>query len=87
MHQFTRAVFNSQNGQFRFVGKEEQQVADACKRLVQDVIVCWNCYYLNQQLCKLHLPSGWLADAIARMSPVSWQHIDLQGEFDISGLG
>ena len=25
-----------------------------------------------------------MADAIARMSPVSWQHINLQGEFDFS---
>ena len=25
-----------------------------------------------------------LADAIAHMSPVSWQHINLQGEFDFS---
>ena len=25
-----------------------------------------------------------LVDANARMSPVSWQHINLQGEFDFS---
>ena len=25
-----------------------------------------------------------MADAIARMSPVSWQHINLHGEFDFS---
>jgi len=84
-HQFARAVFYGQNGQLHYAGKEEQQVTDACKRLVQNVIVCWNCLYLHQQL--FQAPAGerqWLADAIARRSPVSWQHINLQGEFDFS---
>ena len=78
-------MFYGQNGQFRYAGKEEQQLADACRRLVQNVIVCWNCLYLNQQL--FQVPSTErqaLADAIARISPVSWQHINLQGEFDFS---
>ncbi|GAA3977044.1 Tn3 family transposase [Hymenobacter antarcticus] len=84
-HQFARAVFYGQNGQFRYAGKEEQQLADACKRLVQNVIVCWNCLYLNQQLFQAPpVERQALADAIARMSPVSWQHINLQGEFDFS---
>ena len=83
--QFARAVFYGQNGQFRYASKEEQQVADACKRLVQNVIVCWNCLYLNQQLFQASPAERQaLADAIARMSPVSWQHLNLQGEFDFS---
>ena len=39
-----------QNGQIPYNGKEEQQLADACKRLVQNVIVCWNYLCLNQYL-------------------------------------
>ena len=39
-HTFARAVFYGQNGQISYAGKEEQQVADACKRLVQNTIVC-----------------------------------------------
>lgn len=39
-HPFARAVFYGQNEQFRYAGKEKQQVADACKRLVQNVIIC-----------------------------------------------
>ena len=49
-HSFARAVFYGQNGQIPYAGKEEQQLADACKRLVQNVIVCRNCLYLNQYL-------------------------------------
>jgi len=52
---------------------------------VQNVIVCWNCLYLNQQLFQVPATERQaLADAIARMSPVSWQHVNLQGEFDFS---
>jgi hypothetical protein len=31
-------VFYGQNGPFRYAGKEEQQLADACKRLVQNAL-------------------------------------------------
>jgi len=34
-HHFARSVFYGQNGQLAYAGKEEQQLADACKRLVQ----------------------------------------------------
>ena len=84
-HHFARAVFYGQNGQLRYAGKEEQQVADACKRLVQNAIVCWNCLYLTHTL--FQRPAGErqaVAEAIAGMSPVSWQHINLQGEFNFS---
>ncbi|SHM24284.1 Tn3 family transposase [Hymenobacter psychrotolerans] len=84
-HQFARAVFYGQNGQLHYAGKEEQQVADTCKRLVQNVIVCWNCLYLNQQLFQAPPAERQaLANAIACRSPVSWQHVNLQGEFDFS---
>ena len=79
-HNFARAVFYGQNGQIPYAGKEEQQLADACKRLVQNVIVCWNCLYLNQYLFQAPAAERQqLADAIAASSPVSWQHINLHG--------
>jgi len=84
-HHFARAVFYGQNGQIPYAGKEEQQLADAYKQLVQNVIVCWNCLYLNQHL--FQSPGAereQVADAIAASSPVSWQHINLHGEFDFS---
>ena len=84
-HTFARAVFYGQNGQIPYAGKEEQQLADACKRLVQNVTVCWNCLYLNQYLFQAPAAERQqVADAIAASSPVSWQHINLHGEFDFS---
>ena len=37
-HAFARAVLYGQNGQVPYAGKEKQQLADACKRLVQNTI-------------------------------------------------
>ena len=84
-HSFARAVFYGQNGQFRYAGKEAQQPADACKRLVQNVLVGGNCCCLTQQLFQApanERPA--LADAIARMPPLSWPHLNLHGGFDFS---
>ena len=82
---FARAVFYGQNGQIPYAGKEEQQLADACKRLVQNTIVCWNCLYSNQYLFQVPATERQsVADAIIASSPVSWQHINLHGEFDFS---
>ena len=69
-HTFARAVFYGQNGQIPYAGKEEQQVADACKQLVQNTIVCWNCLYLNQYLFQAPTAERQaVADAIAASSP------------------
>ena len=49
------------------------------------VIVCWNCFYMNQSL--LRAPAAErqaVADAIAASSPVCWQHVTLHGEFAFS---
>ncbi|MBD2766642.1 Tn3 family transposase [Hymenobacter sp. BT664] len=49
-HSFARAVFYGQNGQIPYAGKEEQQLADACKRLVQNALQAFG------RDCVLELP-------------------------------
>lgn len=45
----------------------------------------WNCLYLNEYLFQAPAAERQaVADAIAASSPVSWQHINLHGEFDFS---
>ena len=84
-HSFARNVFYGQIGRIPYAGKEEQQVADACKRPVHNMIVCCNCLYLNQYLFQAPAAERQaLPDAIAASSPVSWLHINLHGEFDFS---
>ena len=38
---------NIKNKEFKYAGKNEQLVADACKRLIENSIICWNYAYLT----------------------------------------
>jgi TnpA family transposase len=51
-HRFARAVFYANNGEIRFASKEEQLLTDACKRLIQNAIICWNYLYLTRLVVK-----------------------------------
>jgi hypothetical protein len=66
--------------------KEEQEIAEACNRLIKNRIICWNYLYLARQVEMepdtenkenlLHL--------ISTHSPMSWAHINMLGEYDFS---
>ncbi len=85
-NQFSRAVFNDRNQEFPHTTREQQLIADSCKRLIQNSIVCWNYLYLSQRLCEMDSDKEKqrLVQAIKRGSVIAWQHINLQGEYDFS---
>lgn len=66
--------------------KEEQEIAEACKRAIKNAIVCWNYLYLPQRIADERDPDirENLLDRITAGSVVSWQHINLLGEYDFS---
>lgn len=61
-------------------------MAEACKRLIKNCIICWNYLYLSQQLAELDDPASRAAllEAVRHGSAVSWQHLNLLGEYDFS---
>jgi len=61
-------------------------VAEGCKRLIKNAITCWNYLYLSQKISEVIGPEAReiLFQAIANGSVVSWQHINLLGEYDFS---
>lgn len=66
--------------------KQEQEIAEGCKRLIKNCIVCWNYLYLSQKLAETtdseHRET--LLQAITHGSVVAWQHLNLLGEYDFS---
>jgi len=61
-------------------------MAEACKRLIKNCIICWNYPYLSQKLENSEdtaIREAFL-EAVANGSAVSWQHINLLGEYDFS---
>ena len=61
-------------------------MAEACKRLIKNCIICWNYLYLSQKLEKIEDAASRqvFLDAVAHGSVISWQHINLLGEYDFS---
>jgi TnpA family transposase len=85
-NKFGKAVFHGNNQEFQLSTKEEQLIADGCKRLIENAIICWNYIYLSKMI---HDTSSdeereSLINTIKSGSVVIWQHINLQGEYDFS---
>jgi hypothetical protein len=86
VHRFTRAVSVGNPREFLQAEKQEQEMTEACKRLIKNCIICWNYLYLSQKLADLDDPASREAflKAFTHGSAVSWQHVNLLGEYDFS---
>jgi Tn3 transposase DDE domain len=83
VHRFTRAVSVGNPRKFLQAEKQEQEMAEACKRLIKNCTICWNYLYLSQKLADLDDPAN--RDGIDPwFRAVSWQHVNLLGEYDFS---
>lgn len=85
-HRFTRAVSVGNPKELIETEKQEQEIAESCKRLIKNCIICWNYLYLSQQLADIDDANerAALLEALYSGSVISWQHINLLGEYDFS---
>ena len=85
-NKFEKAVFYGNNQEFQQETKEEQLIAEGCKRLIANAIILWNYLYLSQKLEEIEDAASREAflDSVAHGSAISWQHINLLGEYDFS---
>jgi hypothetical protein len=66
--------------------KDEQEIAEACNRLIKSGIICWNYLYLAHQVEKAldtQTKQNLIRLIVAR-SPMSWAHINMLVEYDLS---
>ncbi len=85
-HRFSRAVSVGSPREFTQAEKSEQEIADGCRRLIKNAITCWNYLYLTQKIDETDDQESHdsIINAITSGSVVSWQHINLLGEYDFS---
>src|SRR6266699_597610 len=57
-HQFSRAVSIGNPREFTQAEKQEQEVAEGCKRLIKNAITCWNYLYLSQKISEVTGPEA-----------------------------
>lgn len=88
-NKLANAVFHGKNKEFKYAGKNEQLVADACKRLIENSIICWNYAYLTDLIAKetSEVQKGIILKTIKNKSVVAWEHINLGGVYDFSSDG
>ena len=85
-NKFGKAVFHGNNQEFRQATKEEQMVVEGCKRLIENSIISWNYIYLSQMVYDSgsEQEKKRMLEIIKSGSVVTWQHINMQGEYDFS---
>jgi len=85
-NKFSKAVFFANNQEFKYGTLEEQKVIVTCKALIQNAIVFWNYLSLSQILANNpNLPERkQTVELIKQNSVMTWQHINLQGEYDFT---
>jgi TnpA family transposase len=86
VHRFTRAVSIGNPREFLQAEQEDQEMEEACKRLIKNCIICWNYLYLSQKLGEIKDTADRKAflDAVAHGSAATWRHLNLLGEYDFS---
>jgi TnpA family transposase len=86
INKFGGAVFNANNQEFPQSTRGEQIVADGCTRLIENAIICWNYLFLSQLIFHKESQDGKIEviNTLKNGSIVTWQHINLQGEYDFS---
>ncbi len=82
-HKLKRAIFHANNGKFRVKTEVEQQIWSECIRLLANCILLYNTYIINQFLLnnkKYDFETK--VEAIKKISPTAWQHVNFYGEFE-----
>ena len=84
-NKFSKAIAYANSQELDYATKEEQILAEGCKRLIKNSIICWNYFYLSQLLADSddHEKEN-LLNIMKNGSIQTWKHINLQGEFDFS---
>jgi TnpA family transposase len=85
-NKFSKAISFGNHHDFLYGEKIEQELAEGCRRLIKNAIICWNYLYLSQLIAQeedLERRQELLA-AVKNGSVVSWRHVNLHGEYDFS---
>ena len=83
---FSKAISFGHNHEFIQSEKEDQEIAECCRRLIKNSLICWNYLYLAQQLALMtdEDKKQELLNAVRYGSMMTWRHFNLHGEFDFS---
>ncbi|MES2730110.1 MAG: Tn3 family transposase [Bacteroidota bacterium] len=79
-HRLKKAIFYANGGKFRVKSQVEQLVWSECTRLISLCIIYYNSYALSRIVERKNEQQE-NTEAVKRVSPIAWQHMDLYGKF------
>ena len=82
-HKLCRVVSYANFGKLRFKTEQHQQIWGECSRLIVNCIIYYNANILSNML-DYREKLGQDSDALKRISPVAWQHINLYGRYEFN---
>ena len=87
-NRFSKAVFFGNNAEFIFATQEEENIANNCKRLIQNAVILWNYLYIDKKLqeAKSQSQKDEIIEAIKNSSIVHWSHINFYGTYDFTKI-
>lgn len=85
-NKFSKAVFFGNNQEFQFATKDEQNIANNCKRLIQNCVILWNYLYIDKkwQETENQKEKDEIIKILKNSSIVHWSHINFYGEYDFT---
>ncbi|MEI8363680.1 MAG: Tn3 family transposase [Betaproteobacteria bacterium] len=85
-HKLTKAISLGNDHAFLQGDKGEQEIAEGCRRLIKNVLMCWNYLYLSKELKEETDGERRqeLIEVIKNDSVMRWSHFNLGGEYDFS---
>jgi TnpA family transposase len=83
---FAKAIAFGNNQEFSEGDKQMQDIIANCRRLIENMVICWNYLYLTQRLTALNSENEKqeLLETFKNSSIITWQHINFHGEYDFS---
>ena len=86
-NKFSRAVFFDNEQEFQVGDPESQKLATACKGLIMNCIVLWNCLSLSEMVLNTQDEDREeLVEAILKGSLYSWRHVNMRGSYNFRRL-
>lgn len=87
-NRFSKAVFFGNNAEFIFASQEEQNIANNCKRLIQNAVILWNYLYIDKKIrdAKSQEQKDEIIDAIKNSSIIHWSFFNFFGTYDFTQI-
>lgn len=77
------AIGYGNGGKVIYASKEDLLLMEGCRRLLENVVICWNYLYLSREVVNATPEERKsILELIPDISPVAWEHFNFQGEFD-----